>query len=223
MESIEKQYQKFFLEYSERGPVTLGPLYSAVWRSDPKKLVITLSRYKFVAKMLRNKSKVLEIGCAEGWAASLVSGEVGELTLSDMDTIWEQSISDVHQGKVKFKELDFVSKCADQKYDAIYALDVLEHVLPINARTFCENLIKSLTEDGVAILGMPSIESQVYASEASKEGHVNCMSGEAFRELMNNYFKNVFLFSMNDEVVHTGFSQMAHYLIVLCVGPKVSQ
>jgi len=46
-------------------------LYSAVWRSDPKKLVITLSRYKFVAKMLRNKSKVLEIGCAEGWAASL--------------------------------------------------------------------------------------------------------------------------------------------------------
>jgi hypothetical protein len=25
---------------------------------------------------------------------------------------------------------------------------------------------------------------------------------------------------MNDEVVHTGFSPMAHYLIGLCVAPK---
>ena len=26
---------------------------------------------------------------------------------------------------------------------------------------------------------------------------------------------------MNDEVVHTGFSRMAHYLFALCVAPKV--
>mgnify|MGYP007028595943 CR=1 FL=1 len=34
------------------------------------------------------------------------------------------------------------------------------------------------------------------------------------------FFDNVFLFSMNDEVVHTGFTPMAHYLFALCVGPK---
>ncbi len=39
-----------------------------------------------------------------------------------------------------------------------------------------------------------------------------------FKKLpMSSY---VFLFSMNDEVVHTGFSKMAHYLLALCVTPK---
>ena len=39
-------------------------------------------------------------------------------------------------------------------------------------------------------------------------------------DILEKYFKNVFLFSMNDEVVHTGFSKMAHYLICLCVGAR---
>ena len=30
---------------------------------------------------------------------------------------------------------------------------------------------------------------------------------------MNKYFENTFLFSMNDEIVHTGYYKMAHYLI----------
>ena len=29
------------------------------------------------------------------------------------------------------------------------------------------------------------------------------------------------MYSMNDEVVHTGFSRMAHYLFALCAAPKV--
>ena len=36
--------------------------------------------------------------------------------------------------------------------------------------------------------------------------------------VMARHFENVFLFSMNDEVVHTGFHPMAHYLFTLCVG-----
>jgi len=30
----------------------------------------------------------------------------------------------------------------------------------------------------------------------------------------------VFSFSMNDEVVHTGFEKMAHYLFVICCGAR---
>ena len=78
--------------------------------------------------------------------------------------------------------------------------------------------MKSLKKDGALIFGMPSLESQLYASPASKEGHVNCKSGNDFKECMEKYFKNVFLFSMNDEVIHTGFEKMSHYLFTLCVG-----
>lgn len=34
------------------------------------------------------------------------------------------------------------------------------------------------------------------------------------------HFHNVFMFSMNDEVVHTGYGKMSHYNIALCCGSK---
>jgi hypothetical protein len=68
---------------------------------------------------------------------------------------------------------------------------------------------------GIAIFGMPSLESQSYASPQSKAGHVNCKSGDALRAVLERYFHTVFVFSMNDEVVHTGFYPMAHYLLAV--------
>ena len=65
---------------------------------------------------------------------------------------------------------------------------------------------------------LETIESQKYASKESREGHVNCKSGEELRESLKQYFVNVFIFSMNDELVHTGYTPMAHYLIGLCCG-----
>jgi hypothetical protein len=41
-----------------------------------------------------------------------------------------------------------------------------------------------------------------------------------FQSIMEHYFHNVFMFSSNDEVVHTGYFKMSHYLIALCCGPK---
>jgi hypothetical protein len=69
-------------------------------------------------------------------------------------------------------------------------------------------------------LGMPSVQSQPYASPLSKAGHVNCKDATDFRNLMMEYFHHVFVFSMNDEVVHTGFSPMANYLIAVCFEQK---
>jgi hypothetical protein len=108
----------------------------------------------------------------------------------------------------------------DEKFESAYLLDVLEHIQPADEHGFLHHIKQSLTADGVVIVGMPSLQSQAYASKASKEGHVNCKDHEAFRKLMVKYFHNVFMFSMNDEVVHTGFGPMAHYLIALCAGPR---
>ena len=57
------------------------------------------------------------------------------------------------------------------------------------------------------------MESQPFASTQSKLGHVNCKSGDAFKRVMERHFHTVFMFSMNDEIVHTGFYPMAHYLL----------
>jgi hypothetical protein len=70
------------------------------------------------------------------------------------------------------------------------------------------------------VIGLPSLESQPYASPQSKAGHVNCKSGPELKRLMEEYFHNVFLFSMNDEVVHTGFHKMANYVFAIGAGKR---
>jgi hypothetical protein len=49
---------------------------------------------------------------------------------------------------------------------------------------------------------------------------VNCKDAAGLKALMSRFFHNVFIFSMNDEVVHTGFYPMAHCLWALCCHRK---
>ena len=104
------------------------------------------------------------------------------------------------------------------KYEAAYALDVIEHIE--DEWNFISNIAKSLLPDGICIVGTPNVTASEYASEYSREAHINLQSHKSLNDLMRSYFVNVFAFSMNDEVVHTGFYDMAHYLIFMGVGVK---
>ena len=103
-----------------------------------------------------------------------------------------------------------------------FALDVLKHIKKaMKKKKFFDNIKKYLSDSkGPLILGMPSLESQKYASERSKLGHVNCKTKHEFKLTCKKFFKDVFMFSMNDEVLHTGYNAMSQYLLALCCGPK---
>jgi len=218
----EPQYGLLFDVEKKYGRSQLGIMVNQSWNEDPKRLVFTLSRYKFVAKMFSGFEKVLEIGCADAFGSRIVLQEVKSLTVTDFDPVF---IADVESRNseawnLKTAEHDFIQGPFEEVFQAAFALDVLEHIQPEEEDLFLRNCLQSLDSDGVMIIGMPSLESQVFASRASKEGHVNCKSGVQLKRDMSKYFKNVFLFSMNDEVVHTGFSSMAHYLFALGVGKR---
>lgn len=59
-----------------------------------------------------------------------------------------------------------------------------------------------------------------YASSLSKLGYINCKNKTELKKLMQNYFNFVFTFSMNDQVLHTGFDKMSHYIFAVCCGKK---
>jgi hypothetical protein len=59
----------------------------------------------------------------------------------------------------------------------------------------------------------------MHATFRSDHQHINLKTAESLKELMSNYFYNTFIFSMNDEVVHTGFLPMAHYIFALACNP----
>jgi 2-polyprenyl-3-methyl-5-hydroxy-6-metoxy-1,4-benzoquinol methylase len=217
MNSLTKEPQYQFL--LKRKPQAFGLMSSQVWMDDPRRLVFLLARYKFVSKMLFGKKNVLEIGCADAFGSRIVRQEVPNLTAIDFDPIF---IRDAKKNKSKKWPIKLMVHnilkgpvLGKTKFDACYCCDVIEHISQDNEDMFMSNLCSSLDESGVAIIGSPSIESQAYASPPSKEGHINCKSGSGLRELMKRHFSNVFLFSMNDEVIHTGFSPMAHYLFAI--------
>lgn len=205
----EPQYAVCWTENVEN-PEVLGPMAAYSWRHEPRSLLFRMARYKFVSKMLAGKSLVAEVGCADGWLSRIVAHAVGSLDLYDFDP----EMAKAARGRVH-DMLD--GPLPDEVYDAIFALDVFEHIAPASAGRFLANITASLADDGVAIIGIPSLESQKYASAISLAGHVNCMTGDRFKAKLAEHFSNVFVFSQSDEVVHTGFYPMASYLLGLCI------
>jgi SAM-dependent methyltransferase len=218
----EPQYQDCLEIRNRQGLTPLGLMSNQVWQDDPRRLVFLLARYKFVAKMLSGKKKVLEVGCADAFGTRIVLQEVEAITAVDFDPVFVQDVRNRMDPDWTFEchAHDMLSGPVPGSFDAAYSMDVLEHIQPNEEHRFIGNIADSLTADGVCIIGSPSIHSQAYASKPSKEGHVNCKDAKGLQELMAPHFSNVFLFSMNDEMVHTGFTPMAHYLIALCAGRK---
>jgi len=221
-ETREPQYQRCVELRETEGLASLGLMSNQTWHDDPRRLVFTLSRYKFVAKMLSGRGKVLEVGCADAFGTRIVQQEVGRVTAVDFDPVFVadvQSRLDPHWPLECFAH-DLVAGPVPGEFDAAYALDVLEHIPPEQEQRFLTNLVASLAPEGALIIGTPSLQSQAHASEPSRAGHVNCKDAPALRELLGDFFHHVFLFSMNDEVVHTGYHPMANYLLALCCGVR---
>ena len=222
----EPQYQAALDIADADGVSQLGLMTNQVWHDDPRRLAILLARYKFVAKMLSGAADVLEVGCADAFGTRIVQQEVGQVTAIDFDPVF---IADVEARRTPAWPIttgvhDMLSgpfpSEAPGRFDGVYSLDVIEHIDAKDEVSFVANLAGSLTDEGTLIVGSPSLASQAYASPASKEGHINCKTAEDLKALLKSQFANVFVFSMNDEVVHTGFYQMAHYYFALCCGPK---
>ena len=183
------------------------------WERDPKRIGFILARYKFVARMLEGKKKVLEVGCADGFGSRVVRQHVGALWAIDIDarSIEQARAHASPAWPITFQQHDILAQPWFE-FDAVYALDVFEHIAE-EAR-----LLANLRECApVCILGTPSLESQAYASELSRKGHVNCKTGPDLQRAMLAHWRQVFLFGMNDETLHTGFQPMAQYRFALAV------
>ena len=195
--------------------VPLGPYFSYLFRQTPRRVLYSLAYYKFAAKIIGKKKRVLDLGCNEGLGTRLIGNECGFARGVDLD---EEAINAARvnwqDDNVEFVRSNFLEE-AHGEWDAVINFDVIEHILPEHVSRFWSFVTSSLKHDGVAIIGTPSLNGQQYSSDASKAGHVNVYSHERLQAEMRQHFGHVFLFAGNDEVVHTGFFPMAHYFIAL--------
>lgn len=220
-----KDSKKLWLSIDQKmqpDPIKLGRYTTQAYIQDPIRLSFITARYKFCSRMLSDMQTVLEIGCGDGFGGAIVAQMVEELICTDINEhiLGENRKNFNHINNLTFRYHDFRQSAYSRKVDAIYLIDTIEHIFPDEEDRFMLNLKASLKKHGVCIIGTPNETADKFANNWSREGHVNLKSHASLMNLSEKYFHNAFFFGMNDEMIHTGFPPMTHFMWALCVGPR---
>lgn len=201
--------------------VTWSDHWSYNFRNDPKRLAFVLSRYKCAAKMGASGRSILELGCGEGIGAALLAETATSYTGVDLDDGAILMARKNFSGSSKFNFIydDFLDKTFGS-FQTVVSLDVVEHIYPQHEALYFKAIVENLTQDGIAIIGTPNVTSTPYASKASQLGHVNMFSQGRLKETLERYFHNVFAFGINDEILHTGYAAMTHYIVCVACNKR---
>lgn len=202
--------------------LTLGPQASAQWLTAPDHLAMVLSRYRAAASLLGSAQVVLEVGCGEGIGSRILAAGRGSYFGIDPDPeaieVAEET-ADEQDDAVVFSvgTLDALHGL----YDAVVALDVIEHFSAEHATHWIAALCSRLTAGGVCVIGTPNAAFDHLASPASVAGHVTTYTHEQLYALLRRHFRIVQSFGMQDTALHLGHPEARHYLLMSGVGPHV--
>ena len=191
-----------------------------VFNENPLDFFIILARYKFGTRFIKKTHKVIDVGCGHGLGSVFLSKYANEIIGVDLDKdLVETNNSNYKKIKnLQFKEFDLLkpSKSFVNKFDVVVSMDVIEHFKKKKLGTVVDSYYNLLNSDGFAIIGTPNIASRPYASQRRLDTHEFEFTRDEFEKTLLKKFKNVFVFSMTDEVVSTSFPNMAWFFIAIC-------
>lgn len=218
-------WQKYGGEAQAGQPILLGPHISYEWRNSRRKIIFTAASYKFAMKMIGNMyepdtKEILELGCNDGFGTHFVAEFAKRVVGVDFDeNAVELARKNIDDNNIEFICDDFLNKKYGE-FDAVVSFDVIEHICHENEDMFMQTVLKNLKNTGTLILGTPTLEQQQYAAECVVKSHINVYKGEDLYRMLKKYFHNVYLFTQNDEIIHTGYLRMANGLIAVCANRK---
>ena len=190
------------------------------FNENPLDFFIILARYKFGTRFIKNNNKVIDVGCGHGLGSVFLSKYANSVIGADQDNdLVETNNSNYKNIKnLQFKHFDLLkpSKSFSNKFDVVISMDVIEHFNKEKLGTVVNSYYNLLNSEGFAIIGTPNIASRPYASQRRLDTHEFEFTRDEFEKTLLKKFKNVFVFSMTDEVVSTSFPNMAWFFIAIC-------
>lgn len=217
------EYEDLAKDLNARYPdgIQLPPEYADIIQNNTISLLIRLARYKFAAKMLEKEDSVLDIGCSTGLGTIFLGQYCKEITGIDVyesDIEWARKIN--QRANVIFEYSNVLEMKGESLYDAVTTMDVIEHFPEEEGELFVRKTASCLKKDGMLVLGTPSYYIRDYQNAFSKAAHIKMYKKEELEAILKKYYKRVQIFSMNDEMVHTGNHKTAWYYVALAYNPK---
>ena len=129
-------------------------------RVDPLQKIWHLRRFKEVGKLVERADKILDIGCADGMFSKVILDKAKAKKLIGLDVL-KTSVAWAnkhwkHTGKMEFLvgDANDLKKFESGSFDAVFALEVLEHVhRPLEALT---EIKRVLQKGGYGVFLVPS-------------------------------------------------------------------
>jgi len=225
MDPYIKNTKKHALVWQESiekyGPITLPAEYTHYIQDNALQLLVRLARYKFVARNLKATDRVLEIGSGTGLGAQFLAQHcafVKGIEFKEEEIKRANSIK--LRSNIEFIHGDFFDLDTKEKFDCLVNLDVIEHMPEDIGKKFIAKTAKHLSKNGMMIIGTPSIYSFPFQGPRSRAAHIKCYDQEELLKIVDRHYGRTMAFSMNDEIVHTGFSKLAWYYFIIAFYPK---
>jgi 2-polyprenyl-3-methyl-5-hydroxy-6-metoxy-1,4-benzoquinol methylase len=207
--------------YLENPAITLPQEYAFFIKENLLQFLVRLARYKFVSKMIKKTDHLLEIGCGSGLGSVFLAQNCASVLGIDVKANEiEEANSLNRRTNLTFKNIDFFDFVSDQRFDVVVALDVIEHMSKCLGRKLIKKTRRYLRNNGLLVIGTPSAYSSKYQGALSKASHIKLYDRDELVKLVEECYGRSLGFSMNDEIVHTGFPKMAWYYFVLAFCPK---
>lgn len=193
--------------------------YENLIKNNPLMATIKFSRYKFIAKLLHKNDAVLEVGCSDGVSSNFFSQYSKSVEGIDFD---ENVIKEAKKNfpKIKFEHADALTFTSSKKYDVVIMLDFIEHFSKEDGEKLIEKYSSYLSNRGMIIVGTPNKYFDKYRAEHNKLHHLHEYYPEELTTLVEKHFERSMMFSMNDEIVHTGNPKLAWFLYSIGTYPK---
>ena len=192
--------------------------FKKILLTNPLMATVKLSRYKFVSKMLDKNDEILDIGCGGGISTFYFSQFFKSATGIDNDTKRIKEWNEFKSNKIKFieknaKDLEKINISAN----CIINLDFIEHINKKDGIKFiqdCKNFLekqKNKRKNRMLIIGTPSFYSKKYRAKHNLKHHKHEYKPDELNTICKKYFSRTLKFTMNDELVHTGFDKLGWY------------
>ena len=211
--------QRLFRDRSGSIKEMVNSVEGISFQESPLDFFILLARYKFAARILDGNDTVLDAGCGHGLGSVMLSKFARSVTGLDADHELVNYCQDTY---ARIQNLSFMQgdlrdlSGLKGQFDTVVCLDVIEHFTMEDAQVVLDNLAGALTSRGMLVIGTPNARSQEFGSDRRRQTHVFEYDYSAFREMLGARFKRLIVFSMTDELVSTGFSELAWYFMGTC-------